>query len=269
MALRLVTWNINSVRPRLDLIAQLTRELDPDILCLQETKVEDHKFPAADLAEIGYEQQALMGMKAYHGVATLVKTGSAAGLEKPKKHHWCDKDDARHLAVTVAGDVELHNLYIPAGGDVPDAALNEKFDHKLRFFQEQAAWWRRRKRKAAKRILVGDLNVAPLETDVWSHKQLLKVVSHTPIEVDHYTAMEASHDWVDAVRLIIPPEEQLYSWWSYRARDWRAANKGRRLDHVWVSPALAGAVRNAFVLKDARGWEKASDHAPVVVDLDI
>lgn len=269
MTVRLVTWNINSIRPRLHLIAELVKAVDPDIVCLQETKVEDEKFPGAELVEIGFAHQHLMGMKAYHGVAVLAKTGGELTLEKASRHHWCGKDDARHQSVVIAGDVELHNIYLPAGGDVPDPALNEKFDHKLNFFREQTAWWKRRKRKAAKRILVGDLNVAPLETDVWNHKQLLKVVSHTPIEVEHYAAMEASHDWIDAVRRVIPPEENLYSWWSYRARDWRAADKGRRLDHVWVSQALGGAVRDAFVLKDARGWEKASDHAPVVVDLDL
>ncbi len=122
---------------------------------------------------------------------------------------------------------------------------------------------------AGKRILVGDFNIAPLEHDVWSHKQLLNVVSHTQAEVDRLEQVRASHGWVDAVRHFVPDTEKLYTWWSYRARDWRASNRGRRLDHVWVTPSLAQKLKAATVVTDARDWPKASDHAPVVVDIDI
>jgi exodeoxyribonuclease-3 len=114
---------------------------------------------------------------------------------------------------------------------------------------------------------VGDLNIAPLETDVWSHKQLLDVVSHTPIEVEKMGAWQDSLQWVDAVRRFIPPEERLYSWWSYRASDWSASDRGRRLDHVWATPSLAPRLTGAMVLREARGWAPASDHVPVMVDL--
>jgi exodeoxyribonuclease-3 len=95
----------------------------------------------------------------------------------------------------------------------------------------------------------------------------LKIVSHTPIEIEKLAAVQQSNDWVDAVRHLIPPEETLYSWWSYRARDWDAADKGRRLDHVWVTPPLIDKLKSAAVLRLARGWEKASDHAPVIVEI--
>src|SRR5690606_30795589 len=137
---------------------------------------------------------------------------------------------------TLPGGIELHNFYVPAGGDVPDPAVNPKFAHKLRFLDEAAAWFAARRNPENRFILLGDLNVAPLETDVWSHKQLLKVVSHTPVEVERMNRWCASHDWVDAVRRFVPPERKLYSWWSYRSPDWAAADKGRRLDHVWVTP---------------------------------
>ena len=264
-AMRIVSWNINSIRPRIHLIEQLRDALDPDVICLQETKVEDALFPGDPIRALGYEHLAIFGMKSYHGVAVL----SRLPMDNVERHHWCGKDDTRHLEVHLPGGIELHNLYIPAGGDVPDAEANEKFDHKLRFFTEQAAWWKARKSDKAKRILLGDLNVAPLETDVWSHKQLLKVVSHTPIEVEHYDRMFDAFGGVDAIREIIAPEEKLYSWWSYRAKDWRAADKGRRLDHVWLTDALKPQLKDAFVHKDARGWEKTSDHAPVIVDLAV
>lgn len=263
--MRLATWNINSVRLRLPLVLDFLEREKPDILCLQETKVEDEKFPGGPLAEAGWAHQAIFGMKAYHGVAIV----SRLPFRHTERLSWCGKGDARHVAVTLENDVELHNLYIPAGGEVPDPEKDVKFAHKLQFFREQTAYWNKRAKSPPNAILVGDLNVAPLENDVWSHKQLLKVVSHTPIEVDHYNDMVRAGGWVDAVRTLIPEPEKLYSWWSYRARDWRAADKGRRLDHVWVTPSLEGTVRDARILKDARGWEKASDHAPVIVDLDL
>ena len=117
--------------------------------------------------------------------------------------------------------------------------------------------------------MVGDLNIAPLETDVWSHKQLLKVVSHTPIEVEKLKIVQQSNGWIDAVRHFIPADETLYSWWSYRARDWDAADNGRRLAHVWVTPPLKKTLKSAGVLREARGWERASDHAPVIVDFNL
>ena len=261
--MKLVTWNINSVRARLHLIEQMVAAENPDVICLQETKVEDGKFPLEPLRAFGFAHIEFFGMKAYHGVAIL----SRVPLSDHARHHWCDIDDARHQSVTLPGGIELHNVYLPSGGDEPDPGTNPKFAHKLRFMTEQAAWWGQQD-SSRPRILVGDLNVAPLETDVWSHKQLLKVVSHTPIEVEHFGRMQAAHNWVDSVRAKIDPAEPLFTWWSYRARDWRASNRGRRLDHIWVTPPLASKVTDVRVLTDARDWEKASDHAPVLIELD-
>ena len=238
--MKLVTWNINSVRARLHLIEQMVAVENPDVICLQETKVEDGKFPLEPLRAFGFAHIEIFGMKAYHGVAIL----SRLPLADHARHHWCDIDDARHQSVTLPGGIELHNVYLPSGGDEPDPGINPKFAHKLRFMTEQAAWWGQQD-SSRPRILVGDLNVAPLETDVWSHKQLLKVVSHTPIEVEHFGRMQAAHNWVDSVRAKIDPAEPLFTWWSYRARDWRASNRGRRLDHVWVTPPLASKVTDA------------------------
>ena len=116
---------------------------------------------------------------------------------------------------------------------------------------------------------MGDLNIAPLEHDVWSHKALLNVVSHTPIEVGKFEAARKAGGWVDALRKFTPAEQKLYTWWSYRSPDWSAADKGRRLDHVWVSPALEGGLNGMKVYRDVRGWERPSDHAPVRVDLTL
>jgi len=260
--MRLITWNINSVRARLDIVSQLIKTYDPDILCLQETKVQDHMFPAGFFEEHGLPHLAVHGQKSHHGVATASKKP----FEDSYKIDWCEKGDARHIAIKLAEGPTVHNFYVPAGGDEPDPAINDKFAHKLQFLEEMTDW---SKGLEGDHILVGDLNIAPYEDDVWDHKKLLKVVSHTPVEVDAMLKLMGAHGWQDIMRDFVPKNEKLYSWWSYRAKDWSAADKGRRLDHVWTSPNLKGAPTAMQVLRDARGWEKPSDHAPVMVDLDL
>lgn len=261
--IRLVTWNVNSIRSRLDHLARFITETKPDILCLQETKVEDSKMPEDALIDAGLPHLHYTGGKAYQGVLIA----SRYPIEKVDLREWAGKQDHRYVAVTVdtaSGPVTVHNFYIPAGGDIPDRDENPKFDHKMTFMQELADWGAAEDHD--RHILVGDLNIAPLESDVWSHKQLLKVVSHTPIEVEAFDKAQQAGEWVDAVREIIPAEEKLYSWWSYRSPKWETSDKGRRLDHVWIGQGLKDMVKHAEVYKEARRWEKPSDHAPIIVD---
>ncbi len=271
MSFSVSTWNINSVRLRIDLVARFLAGRAPDVLCLQETKCIDDQFPSAAFRKMGYPHIAISGQKGYHGVA-IVSRLPFAGVEIRR---WCAKQDARHIAVRLADaagaarDVTIHNFYIPAGGDVPDPAVNEKFAHKLRFLDELTEWGRTEKPAASRAILVGDLNVAPYVNDVWSHKQLLDVVSHTPVETEGLEAVRMAGDWVDAIRTLTPEPERIYTWWSYRSPDWAAANKGRRLDHVWLSQDLAGHLEGAQILREARGWERPSDHVPVTVTLSL
>ena len=262
MNFSVATWNINSVRLRIDLVRRYLAEHKPDVLCLQETKCPDANYPSKAFREAGYPHIAISGQKGYHGVAIVSRIPFADSSVRD----FCSKGDARHLRVVLDGatkDVELHNFYVPAGGDEPDPEINPKFAHKLAFVDEMAEWAAADKAAAGRAILVGDLNIAPLEHDVWSHKALLKVVSHTPVEVEKLNRAQAAGPWVDALRKFVPDDQKLYTWWSYRSPDWSNANKGRRLDHVWVSPALAPALRSMAVLREARGWERPSDHAPV------
>lgn len=264
--LRIATWNINSLRLRLPLLPKLIEALAPDVLCLQETKVPDELFPLDGVTALGFEHVRFRGMKGYNGVAIL----SRHALEAGEKRSFCGRDDCRFLAVTLPGSgIEVSNLYVPAGGDIPDPDENPKFAHKLRFLDEQIAFWSRRAKPGARRVLVGDLNVAPFETDVWSHKQLLDVVSHTPPETERLGRLYASHDWIDAARHFVPEPTRLYSWWSYRNRDWRGSDRGRRLDHIWVSPALKPNLVGVHVLKNVRDWTQTSDHVPVMVDIKV
>ena len=262
--MRIATWNINSVRLRIGLVEKLLDEQKPDILCLQETKTPDEFFPHDALEAKGYKHRHILGMKSYNGVAII----SRLPFAKTGHKNWQGKEDCRHIFVELENGTEIHNCYVPAGGDIPDPKANEKFAHKLGFMDEQAAWWKSRKDKDKSKILVGDLNVAPMEHDVWSHKQMLDVVSHTPIEVEKLAAWQKAHGWYDAMRHFVPAEEKLYSWWSYRAADWQESNRGRRLDHVWVTPDMTSSLKKMNVLRDARGWEpKPSDHVPVIVDV--
>jgi len=271
MPLKITTWNINSVRLRIDLVAKFLKSARPDVLCLQETKCPDDAFPLKRFQRLGYEHAALNGQKGYHGVAVL----SRLPFERVDVQSFCGKTDCRHVAVTLGGrarlrdPITLHNFYVPAGGDEPDPEINPKFQHKLSFLDEMRAHPNLRPAKAEHAILVGDLNVAPLEHDVWSHKQMIKVVSHTPIECEKLNLARSAGNWIDSMRVLTPEPAKLYTWWSYRAADWREADRGRRLDHIWTSDALADRVSAIKIAKDYRGATRPSDHVPVTATIEL
>ncbi len=262
MSFTLCTWNINSVRLREPIVLKLLEEQAPDVLCLQECKSPVDKIPTEGFAALGYTHMVARGQKGYNGVAILSKIPMVeAGAED-----YAQLGHARHIAGKLENGVTIHNHYVPAGGDVADREVNEKFGNKLDYLTDMRDAYRADAPK--KSIVVGDLNIAPREDDVWSHKQLLKVVSHTPIEVEHFHDVMEAGKWVDITRQDIP-DGLLYSWWSYRAKDWNAADKGRRLDHVWATPDISNAAHGSRVYRDARGWEKPSDHAPVFATFDL
>ncbi|MGH6763381.1 MAG: exodeoxyribonuclease III [Phyllobacterium sp.] len=267
MPFSIATWNINSVRLRLPLVMHYLAQHQPDVLCLQETKCPDDLFPFDAFREAGYPYIEVNGQKGYHGVATV----SRRPLTGIDRIGFCNIGDSRHISALVdAGPktLRIHNFYVPAGGDEPDPEINQKFAHKLAFLEEMKAI-KAMNGDGLSSVLVGDLNIAPLETDVWSHKQLLKVVSHTPVETEGLEAMRKLNNWSDLIRHHIPPEQKVYTWWSYRAKDWDAADRGRRLDHIWGSPDLEGDLRDIGILRDARGWERPSDHVPVIARFDL
>ncbi|MEL7127293.1 MAG: exodeoxyribonuclease III, partial [Pseudomonadota bacterium] len=227
MPFTLATWNINSVRLREPIVLKLLEEEGPDVLCLQECKSPVDKIPREGFAALGYPHMVARGDKGYNGVAILSRTP----IEEAGAYDFASLGHARHIAGRLENGVVIHNFYVPAGGDIPDREKNEKFGQKLDYLTEMRDHFHAE--APAKSILVGDLNIAPREDDVWSHKQLLKVVSHTPVEVAALGETQDAGKWVDVTRQDIP-EGQLYSWWSYRAKDWDAADKGRRLDHIWA-----------------------------------
>jgi exodeoxyribonuclease III len=265
MKLKLATWNINSVRLRIALVARFLKEQGPDILCLQETKCPQGQFPSAPLKELGYHHIAEFGQKGYHGVAIV----SRLPFHRSHSISFCDKGDCRHIAIELETPcpLHIHNFYLPAGGDDPDPDANDKFAHKLQFLEEMLSWSKAEEGDSRiHKAVVGDLNIAPLEHDVWSHKDLLKVVSHTPIETAGLTKIIAAGGWTDVMRKAVPEPEKLYTWWSYRARDWQESNRGRRLDHIWANENLAQKLQSMSIVKDCRDWQQPSDHVPVVAE---
>lgn len=262
MPLRIATWNVNSIRPRLEHLTRFLETTRPDAVCLQEIKVPNELFPFDALKALGYRHILANGQKAYHGVAIA----SRLPFEEEGARVWCRKDDKRHAYVRLNG-VELHNFYVPSGGDLPDPEANDKFDHKLKFLKEMARWCRREAVKERPIVLVGDLNVAPLECDVWNHKRLLRSVGHTPVESDHIARLMKAGGFVDAARHFAPPPEPLYTWWGYRFAQSFAKDYGWRLDHAWVTPPLVSSLTRTEVVKDTRTWERPSDHVPVVLEI--
>ena len=259
--MKIVTWNINSIRLRINLLKDLIDAHKPDVICLQEIKVEDLLFPTDILAEFGYNYVYYSGQKSYHGVAILSKIQATNNFIVEFYN-----EDKRHVAVKIK-DIEIHNFYIPAGGDIPNVNENPKFKHKLEYIDLAQNWFTTNRSLQDKIVIVGDLNIAPYEHDVWSSKQLKNVVSHTDVERKKLIDFQNSLEFIDSARHFTPMSQKLYTWWSYRNLDWLKSDRGRRLDHIWVSANLKNKMKSAITLKDARSWIQPSDHVPYILEL--
>ena len=259
---KIASWNINSVRFRAAIVEQFLTEAAPDVLCLQETKVVDDDFPFDLFRSLGYDHIIIHGQRMHHGVAIVARVP----ITEDDRLDWQANAEARHIGIRLPNGVRLENVYIPAGGDVPDREKNPKFGQKLDFLGRMIDW---SGKLDCPTILTGDFNIAPLESDVWSHKQLLDVVSHTPIEVETLGKLQASNDWVDLGRHFIPAPQRLYTWWSYRAKDWAASDRGRRLDHMWATRDVAEKAVSHQVFEGCRSWLNPSDHIPIMTEFDF
>ena len=262
ITLKIASWNINSVRARTAIVERLLLEERPDILCLQETKAQNDVFPAEFFRRHGYVHQQLNGQKMHHGVAVV----SRVPLADPGSHDWQDNGEARHVGVRLECGIRLENVYVPAGGDTPDRTINPKFGQKLDFIERMTRWSEKVREPT---LIVGDFNIAPLECDVRSHKALIDVVSHTPVEVEALTRMQNAHDWIDIGRTFVPPPQRCFTWWSYRSPDWTRNDRGRRLDHMWASPSLKDILASHHVLEPCRAWTRPSDHVPLICEITV
>lgn len=261
-AVKIVSWNINSVRFRIAIVEQFLREAEPDVLCLQETKVVDEDFPFDMFRTLGYGHIVIHGQRMHHGVAIV----SRVPIVEDDRFDWQANREARHVGVRLPNGIRLENVYVPAGGDIPDRDVNPKFGQKLDFLQRMTEW---SATLDGGTILTGDFNIAPLPCDVWSHKALLKTVSHTPIEVAALDGLQQSNDWVDLGRHFHPAPARLHTWWSYRSPDWTKNDRGRRLDHMWATGDVAARATRHQVFEPCRAWLKPSDHVPIMTEFDF
>jgi len=262
--LKVISWNINSIRIRLEQLKKIVGELNPDIICLQETKCENDKFPLASVQELGYKYIAHKGQASYNGVAIISRIRFKNLIHKD----FCDKNDCRYIGaefnlVTKNKSLKLHNFYVPAGGDEPDINVNPKFKHKLDFLDEMHHHLKDQIIDKQYHIIVGDMNIAPHVNDVWSHKQLINVVSHTDIERSKISEIINTQKFCDVLRHFANEDEKVYSWWSYRNRDWKKSNRGRRLDHIWITDNLLKYYMEHNIFQMARDFERPSDHVPI------
>lgn len=258
-SLKICSWNINSVRLRINMVVDFLKIYQPDILCLQEIKCEERFFPYQFFEHIGYKYNYVLGQKSYNGVAIISKiplknidTSLITG----------DQDGARFIGAELPNGVILRNYYIPAGGDIPCETENPKFKHKMDFIRQLCNTFNGKNEQ----IILGDFNIAPYEHDVWSHKQLLDVVSHTQQEVDLLMQLKQAGDFCDIARHFHNKTEKLYSWWSYRAKDWEKSNRGRRLDHIWCSNSLISQINSFHIYKEYRSLTQPSDHVPIAIE---
>ncbi|MDB5697974.1 MAG: exodeoxyribonuclease [Alphaproteobacteria bacterium] len=260
--LKIASWNINSVRARTEIVERFLTEEQPDVLCLQETKVVDSDFPQAMFRKLGYQHLMLCGQRMHHGVAII----SRVPIHEDDRLDWQANGEARHVGVRLDCGLRIENVYVPAGGDVPDRAINPKFGQKLDFLERMTRWSEQCK---VPTVLTGDFNVAPLECDVWSHKALLNVVSHTAIEVESLTRLQQSNEWIDLGRHFHPAPGRLHTWWSYRSPDFTQNDRGRRLDHMWATKDVAALAKRHEVHEPCRAWTRPSDHVPLLTEFDI
>ncbi len=262
MAFTLATWNINSVRLRQDLVAKLMTDHAPDVLCLQECKSPVEKIPHDVFADLGYVHMIARGQKGYNGVAILSKMP----ITETVAFDFADLGHARHIAGRLENGVTVHNFYVPAGGDIPDRDKNEKFGQKLDYLTDMRNEFRTNAPQKA--ILVGDLNIAPREDDVWNHKSLLKIVSHTPIEVEHLAQVKRLANGLMS-------RAKTYLRACCTAGGPIAPKTGMRLTRggVWIifgrRPISRRQRISSKIVRDARGWDQPSDHAPVFATFDL
>lgn len=258
--MRIASWNVNSVRSRLDQLTAWLSRSAPDVLCMQETKVEDHLFPHAALTECGYHT-VTFGQKTYNGVAIAAKLGLA--IEDVKRNLDDDLPDAqrRLIAATIAG-VRIVDVYVPNGQAVGAPA----FTYKLEWLEKLRRDLASHVGPSQQTVVCGDFNVAPAEIDVHDPKQWEGGILCTPQErAGLQRLLDAG--MVDVFRDKHPGEPGLYTWWDYRMSAFRK-NRGLRIDLALCTPALAARCKSAVVDKRPRELERPSDHAPVIIEID-
>jgi len=251
--LKIATWNVNSIRIRLPLVLAWLAEQQPDIVCLQETKVEDHQFPEQAMREAGYSA-VYAGQKSYNGVALLCKL-PIEDVQYGFKDGY-DAENKRLLSARIAG-LHIVNVYVPQG----QATESPKFQYKLEFLAKLLSELSDRFTAADPVMVLGDINIAPDERDVVSAEAMQNKVSFHPRE---HLFLEQFKQWgLQDIYRTFHQDGGLYSWWDFRTRGFEK-NEGMRIDHIWVAAGLAQLCQSCEIDIDNRSQPKPSDHAPVI-----
>lgn len=255
--MRIASFNVNGVNGRLPVLLRWLHEATPDVVCLQELKAPQEKFPIDAVREAGYGA-VWHGQKRWNGVAILAR---GAEPVETRRGLLGDPDDAQSRYIEAAVDgILVGCLYLPNGNPAP----GPKFDYKLRWFERLASYAQGLLELNVPAALVGDFNVIPTELDVYKPERWLDDALFRP-EVRAAFQRLTAQGWTDALRAM-HPGERVYTFWDYFRNAW-GRNAGLRIDHLLLSPSLAGQLTAAGVDRDVRGWEKASDHAPAWIEL--
>jgi exodeoxyribonuclease-3 len=255
--MKIATYNVNGVNSRLPVLLRWLDAARPDIVCLQELKAPQEKFPAAELRKAGYGA-IWQGQKSWNGVAIL-----ARGAEPVERQRGLpgDPDDlhSRYIEASI-GDLVIGCLYLPNGNPAP----GPKFDYKLRWFERLTLHAKKLLASKAPVILAGDYNVMPTDLDVYKPERWVDDALFRPETRAAYAKL-MKQGWTDAIRTL-HPEERIYTFWDYFRNAW-ARDAGLRIDHLLLNPAVADRLAAAGVDRAVRGWEKTSDHAPAWIEL--
>jgi exodeoxyribonuclease-3 len=254
---KIATYNVNGVNGRLPVLLRWLEQSAPDIVCLQELKAPQEKFPEIPIRAAGYGV-IWHGQKSWNGVAILARGADPVEIRRGLPG---DPDDlhSRYIEAAV-GDLVIGCLYLPNGNPAP----GPKFDYKLRWFQRLTARAAELLASGARVVLAGDYNVMPTDVDVYKPERWLDDALFRPEVREAYRRL-LSQGWTDALRTL-HPDERIYTYWDY-FRNAYARNAGLRIDHLLLSPSIAGRLQAAAVDREVRGWEKTSDHAPTWIAL--
>lgn len=250
--MKIVSWNVNSLRVRLPHVSAWAGEFAPDILCLQETKLTDEDFPHAEFHKAGY-QCVCAGQKTYNGVATISR-----GILTEVQTGLPDREDAqKRLLAATCNDIRIINVYVPNGQTVG----SDKYAYKLAWLQALVAYIEAQCKRYARLVVLGDFNIAPEDIDVHDPAAWAGSVM---VSADERRAFRSLLDLglVDLYRRLQPAEQE-YTWWDYRAGAFRR-NRGLRIDHILCTPALAAVATACQIDKAPRRLERPSDHVPIV-----
>lgn len=258
--MKIATWNINGIVSRLEQVVMWCNVARPDVLCLQETKCVDAKFPLARFSSIGYTHVEVFGEKAYNGVAIVSKLAMSdvtRGFPRDKR------DAPRRMIAATVGGVRVVNVYIPHGTKLASA----KFKFKLDWITRLRRYFDKNFTTRDHVLLCGDMNVAAHETDVWNPRLYNGKLHFTKPEREALLKLK-KWGFVDCLRQMTDEPDE-FTWWDLFRESSFLKNRGLRIDHIWASPALADKCIDCWIDRTPRAWAKPSDHAPVIAEFGV